>query len=163
MMSNWLVDAFTMTPEQGEWHLLRNIIRATWNAASISESKDNRTTYVRKFEKLDDRYHQLMALLGDRNDGGYMLEQFLVDMDNATSVEAFVKIVNTKYAPLFNLPPFLGWIRDVADIDPDQAAGSMGQRLPGAEERAAIAELQTRTEGLLESTRAARQAAAQCR
>ena len=156
MMSNWLVEALAMEPAAGEFHLLKNIIRATWNSASMASSKDDKTKYLRKFDKLDDRYHQLMALLGDLNDGGYMLERFLIDMDTAKDTATFVKIVNTKYAPLFDLPPFLGWIRDVAEIDPDRTAASANQQLDGAEERAAIATLRTRAEQLLQSTQATR-------
>lgn len=151
--SNWLYEMFVMNdPAEAEMHYWRNLLIAQWNAAG-SRGRLNEEGELdesgRTFDKLTRRMHRIIYKLAREADGGALLAKFLQEMESATSLDQFLKWVNTTPGVRGDQAPITGWVDDVAEFDADKAQGGWTTAIAGAELREAINQLRTGTSRLV--------------
>lgn len=154
-LANWVYDMFTYAnPAEAEMHYFRSVLVAKWNSrgmVSDNEEHESDGTRGRKYSKLTSRFHRLMYDLSPSQlgDNGLMLAKFHKEMRSATSLEAFLRWVNSTPGVRGDQAPLVGWVDDVAEFDMDKAQGGWTATLEGAEQREAIASLSTAAQHLV--------------
>lgn len=150
-IANWVYELFTLSSaEEAEMSFLRNTILSGWNAKGMPQktSEVAEGQVAREFGRLDSRFHRIMWNLAQQPDG-ILLNQFVQQMEQATSVEQFVKWVNTTPGIRGNQAPLTAWVDDTAEFDADKAKGGWTTALTGAELREAVGQLQVASQNLL--------------
>lgn len=161
--ANWVYKTFTFKDAaQAEMHFYRNLLLAEWNSLGVNTDteEDDPEVNARKYSRLPRRMHQLMFQLAPeiRGDNGLMMSKFITELENATSLEAFLRWANSAPGVRGMEAPFAGWVDDVAEFAPDKAKGGWTTALQGAELREAISSLQRGSQLLVKDLAAERAA-----
>lgn len=150
-VSNWVYDMLQMEPEAAAMHYWRSLVVAQWNALGVRISEET-GRHGREYDRLTHRVHQLMYRLQELDDGGARYAKFIADMAEATSLPAFLKLVNLEYRA--NEAAYTMWLNDAADFDVDKASGGWSSVIDGSEQREKITAFKNKSERLLETVRA---------
>ena len=147
VFASWVYEVWTQpSAEEAEMHYLRNVILDSWYAKKRNLDIDfaNGSSTVEKkisFDSLDSRFHQLMFRLSsntilhegvetqDQNLDLWGLKNFLTKLDEAKSVEKFMKWVNNEEGLVSEGAPMLAWMDDTAEFDPVRAGGGWSSEL----------------------------------
>ena len=152
-VANWVHDMFVMSdPAQAEMHFWRNLLLAEWNAKGVNfsnEEEDEDGASGRKYHGLKRRMHRIMFNLAAQDDNGLLYEKFIREMESATSLEMFLRWVNTTPGVRGDQAPIVGWVDDPAEFDADKAGGGWTNALAGSELREAITSLQRGADALV--------------
>ena len=144
----WLFEALVLPAEQAEAHIWRNVLWSTWNATALERNG-------RQYDKMNDRFHQLMFQLASQDDGQRAIKLLQAEIWQQQSVEQIEKLLNDKYYQ--DQAPFVAWVRDASEFSADQQSGGWSQTLPGAVEREQIQKLKSATARLVDNLRNERQ------
>ena len=154
-IANWVYEMLAMDPDEAEIHYLRHKLLAEWNALGLDmdeDSTDERESQ-RKYNSLKTRMQRIIFDLHPTRSGdqGALLQEFIVRLSNAKSVDEFYSWVNSTPGVRGNQAPLVPWFDDVAEFDIDKANGGWTTSLQGAEQREAVAVLQQQALNLSKS------------
>jgi hypothetical protein len=154
-ISKWLLDMFaTNDSAEAEMIFYRNLLMSEWfasGAGPLSEEIDaDNSGYKRQYNKLPRRMHQIMWRLNMMGDSGAALRAFITQLTSATSVEEFIRWVNTTPTVRGEQAPVTAWVDEVAEFDMDKAQGGWTSELRGTSRREAVESLQRSAENLVD-------------
>lgn len=143
VFAKWFYEVWTQpTAEQAEMSYFRNYILDSWYAKvrtlniDFENSAQDEARKRIEFDSLDSRMHRLLFRLASRSLSGteagfdpYGLSGFLSKLNEAQSVEKFMRWVNTEEGLVTEGAPLLPWVDDVAEFDPDRAKGGWSRQL----------------------------------
>lgn len=145
-IANWVYDTFALeSAQEAEMHYYRNLLVAEWRSKGVDallREKENDGEAKRQYSEMTRRMHRVWWRLAALNDGGLLLQKFISELESASSVDEFVKWVNTTPGIRGDQAPLTAWVDDVAEFDMDKAQGGWTTSLQGSERREAIASLQ---------------------
>ena len=152
VLAPWLYEALAETDAaKAEMIYWRGLLIAQWNALggrSYVADDDIEGEQGRKFSAMTRRMHRVMYRLSKADDLAYL--EFMDALYSADDLGQFMELVNRNPGWRGDQAPLLAWIDDTAEFDMDKAGGGWAKNLSGSELRAAIADLRSHTERLIE-------------
>ena len=136
IFAEWIYSVYAAaTAEEAEMIFWRNWIMDSWNAMvrmqdfDFANGVDGSKKKGIEYHSLKSRMHRAMFRLASNHVGGLdsvEYEQFLTKLNEAQSVEQFMKWVNSQDALVGDGAPLLAWMDEVSMFDPDRAGGGYG-------------------------------------
>lgn len=136
LVSPWVYEMLLMPPAQAVMHYIKNLTILEWHTlASRAKNKDSE----RQYGELTNVLHRLMYQLQAGDSTHAMYNEFLNQLETATDVEEFFKMLNREYGQ-FNGQVYIPFVTDVGEYEVDKAGGGWSSEMDGSKIRKAIGE-----------------------